>query len=489
MTYEARDLPTQHNAAVRIAQVRVVLCVVNFLVILLDQSIPNRSTLVAYFEAFTAGLLFFTYAVLAHEGLRTKQIPLRLYHYGAPVFDVICASILIMATNGYLSPFNLWFVFAVVAGGYSNDRRLPYFATILGIVAHSLIALIPQHAPLEISTFAVRTGYLFGFAGVLGALQQSLTAAGSAWASMDTLGQRLSRVFETPDVAQALFQALERIAPVRFAELKFKDGRTYRHGPVGHKFVEPEVFLLLHVGTEIAVLTIDWARPLTDFESSMAGLCCDRAGATLARIQVSEGLMKVAAREERIRLADDLHDSYLQTLAAIDLHVEALRSRAKEDRDLDEGLNEIKNIARQAAKEAREAFTPIAEIQSFGPDEVRQLIATRWAGTYDVSISEELEMSEDYWRIVEMMVREGLNNAAKHGGSAHVAIAVEAQQARYVATLVQFGRSLPENFKLGYGLTRLKEAVERVDGHMTLENLKEGGTTLMVSLPRIACKK
>jgi len=466
-----------------------VLCVVNFVVILLDQSIPSRSTLVAYFEAFTAGLLFFTYAVLAHEGLRTKQIPIRLYHFGAPIFDVICASVLIMVTNGYMSPFNLWFVFAVVASGYSNDRRLPYFATILGVVAHTLIAFIPQRLPLEVSTFAVRTGYLFGFAGVLGALQQSLTAAGSAWASMDTLGQRLSRVFETSDVAQALFQALERIAPIRYAELKFKDGRTYRHGKVDHRFVEPEVFLLLHVGTEIGVLTIEWMRPLSDFESSMAALCCDRTGATLARIQVSEGLMKVAAREERIRLADDLHDSYLQTLAAIDLHVEALRHRAKDDKELDDGLTEIKQIARQAAREAREAFTPIAEIQSFGPDEVRQLIATRWAGTYDVLLPDDLELPEEHWRLVEMMVREGLNNAAKHGGSAHVAIAVEVQQVRHVATLVQFGRTLPSRFKLGYGLTRLKEAVERVDGHMSLENLKEGGTILTVSLPRIACKR
>jgi len=169
--------------------------------------------------------------------------------------------------------------------------------------------------------------------------------------------------------------------------------------------------------------------------------------------------------------------------------VEALRHRAKDDKELDDGLTEIKQIARQAAREAREAFTPIAEIQSFGPDEVRQLIATRWAGTYDVLLPDDLELPEEHWRLVEMMVREGLNNAAKHGGSAHVAIAVEVQQVRHVATLVQFGRTLPSRFKLGYGLTRLKEAVERVDGHMSLENLKEGGTILTVSLPRIACKR
>lgn len=484
MTYEARDLPTQLNAAVRIAQVRVVLCVVNFLVILLDQSIPTRATLSAYFEAFTAGLLFFTYAVLSHEGLRTRQISLRTYQWGSPIFDVICASVLILTTDGHLSPFNLWFVFAVVASGFSSDRRLPYFATVLGIVAHSLIALMPQRLPLELSTFAVRTGYLFGFAAVLGALHHSLTVAGNAWASMDQLGKRLARVFETEEVAKALFEALSGLGSYQYAEVAHRNGSRFSVGEFNPKNQNEEVYLMLHIGSEVANLKVQWKRPITDFESSIVTFYCDRAASAIARIQISEGLMSAAAREERLRLADDLHDSYLQTLAAIDLHVEALRGRANQNPTLDEGLTEIKRIARKAAQEAREAFTPIAEIQSFGRSEVLRLIEIRWAGTSDVSIPEDLELSEDYWRIIEMMAKEGLNNAAKHGGSSHVVFAIEAQQVKTVASLVQFGRSLANGFKLGYGLTRLSEAVERVEGHMTLENLNEGGTVLRVVLPK-----
>lgn len=489
MTYEARDLPTQLNAAIRIAQVRVILCVVNFFVILLDTSIPSRSTLAAYFEAFTAGLLFFTYAVLSHEGLRTRQLPLRIYQWGSPIFDVICASILIMTTSGYLSPFNLWFVFAVVASGFSSDRRLPYFATILGIVAHGLIALIPQRLPLELSTFAVRTGYMFGFAAVLGALHHSLTVAGNAWGSMDLLGKRLSRIFEVDEVAKALFEALEGLERYHFAEMKLRNGQTFQNGQLPNRVENEEVYLMLHIGMEIASFRIVWVKPVSDFESSIVTFYCDRVASALARIQISEGLMMAAAREERIRLADDLHDSYLQTLAAIDLHVEALRSRATKDAKLDEGLSEIKRIARQAAKEAREAFIPLADIQAIGRDEVIRLIEIRWAGTSEVAIPKDLEMSEEYWRIVEMMVKEGLNNAAKHGGSSHVVFTLEPQQVKFVASLVQFGRPLPDEFKLGYGLTRLKEMVERVEGHMALENLHEGGTVLRVTLPKKLCKE
>lgn len=489
MTFEARDLPTQHHAAVRIAQVRVILCVLNFFVILLDQSIPSRSTLAAYFEAFTAGLLFFTYAVLAHEGLRTRQISLRLYQYGSPIFDVICASILIMVTNGYLSPFNLWFVFAVVASGFTSDRRLPYFATVLGVIALALIALIPQRLPLQASTFAVRAGYLFGFAAVLGALHHSLTVAGNAWASMDLLGRQLARIYEIPDVAKALFEALRGLAPYQHAALKVRNGETFEDGEKSPRHQETETYLVLHIGTEIAVLEVDWKRTISDFESSIVTFYCDRVASAIARIQISTGLVTVAAREERLRLADDLHDSYLQTLAAIDLHIEAIRTRTKSDPELDEGLSEIKRIARQAAKEAREAFIPIADIQAYGPEEIERLIQGRWAGTSETIIPENLELPEDHWRVLEMMVKEGLNNAAKHGRSSHVVFSIEPQQVKNVASLVQFGRPLSEEFKPGFGLTRLEEALSRVEGHMTLENLNEGGTVLRVALPKVPCKE
>jgi signal transduction histidine kinase len=244
---------------------------------------------------------------------------------------------------------------------------------------------------------------------------------------------------------------------------------------------------LLSVGNEIAHLEAVWKGRLGRLERSLVGLLCDRTASALARVQISEGLVRAATREERLRLADELHDSYLQTLAAVDLHVEAIRAKLGAGQsDVDEKLIEVKQIARRAAKEARETFTPLQEFENYGRDEVLETFATRWAGTSRIRIPESLELEEDQWRVIALMAKEGLHNASKHGRASHVEFSAQDEPDTTVFRLSQTGNMIEGQIRFGYGLSRLKEAVEREGGVLGLENGEQAGTVLTVSLPKRA---
>ena len=80
---------------------------------------------------------------------------MRVYQQVIPLSDVLAASMLIFATEGYLSPFNLWLAITVVAAGFGSAGSVPILTAIVAIFAQVLIATVPQKLPLEHGAFFV----------------------------------------------------------------------------------------------------------------------------------------------------------------------------------------------------------------------------------------------------------------------------------------------------------------------------------------------
>jgi signal transduction histidine kinase len=206
----------------------------------------------------------------------------------------------------------------------------------------------------------------------------------------------------------------------------------------------------------------------------------------MVRIRATQRLAEAAAATERLRLADELHDSCLQTLAAVDMRIEAVRQMtAGPAEPLVGELDALKEVVRHAGSQIRASFQMHGVILDPGPSVVRRIVEERWPSPAEVEIDPTVELSTEQWRALEMFVKEGINNALRHGGGAHLALRLTRARAGSVQCLLRNdGRLLAGTPPFGYGLNRLREQVEAVGGRLAFESDPQGGATLSVMFSR-----
>jgi signal transduction histidine kinase len=219
---------------------------------------------------------------------------------------------------------------------------------------------------------------------------------------------------------------------------------------------------------EIGELTGERPAPFGQREDTLAEIICERGATTLKRINLANELIASAADAERSRIADQLHDTYLQTLAAMDLRAEAAR-QLKSRADVDKELLRLKEIARGAARQAREVIQRATPRSAVGRERIERVLRDRWAGDYDLKMSEDVSLTEGQWRAVEMLLREGLNNAKKHGKASRVTFSIRVMGEKLTIRLEDNGKGAGEVVALGYGLQRLRAVFSEQGGMLALE--------------------
>jgi signal transduction histidine kinase len=84
-------------------------------------------------------------------------------------------------------------------------------------------------------------------------------------------------------------------------------------------------------------------------------------------------------------------------------------------------------------------------------------------------MSEDVELTVGQWRAIEMLLREGLNNAKKHGKATRVDFAIRQIGDKLTIRLEDNGKGAGEVIALGYGLQRLRSVFSEQGGMLTLE--------------------
>ena len=195
-------------------------------------------------------------------------------------------------------------------------------------------------------------------------------------------------------------------------------------------------------------------------------------------------------REERRRVARDLHDVVLQDLSGAlqSLRLTHLRAR-RSGADLDlgeelEALGRATSGLRSAMYDLRhEKERPfVGSVESL-VELNRQLTPGRET-TLEVEegFPEELprEVSVELLRILQ----EALVNVRRHSGARNVAVSLRAGGGTLVAAVVDDGRGFdPASTRTGVGLSAMRERVEGLGGEIEVESRPGGGTSVTVSVP------
>lgn len=471
VTYEAA-------LATRIAGVKLILAILNIAVILIDDTLPAVATPFALVEALSIAGIFAGYSLIVYLALKNHWVSTRSYRVTGPFVDIVFCSLLILGTDGYMSPFNLWLAMSIVASSFSSDQRIVLSATGLAVVLETLIACVPQSIPLDIPVFVVRTGFLLAFGLVIASIGNHIARKSFLLAAMDSYALAAALCDSVPEAADILMANLDRSLTPHSLTLKLDDGSTFSTGLASprHQMVE---YPVESGQARFGILSICPTGSIASDDERLLHTMLDRFCLTLRRVYASEELCRSAAQEARLRLADELHDTHIQTLTAIDLQVEGLIAAPQSEQGVVTGLRRIRNLARESSIHLREfiAEGPVESTDDL--DEIILRARKHWEGSLEIEADESLVLTRAAWVAVGLLLKEGLANAKRHGHADAARFLLARVDEGYSATLLTNGKApvLPLT-KFGYGLTRVSAAVSAAGGQMLLSSPQQGGSSL-----------
>jgi signal transduction histidine kinase len=206
-----------------------------------------------------------------------------------------------------------------------------------------------------------------------------------------------------------------------------------------------------------------------------------------------ETAARLAAAEERARIARELHDIVGHTLSVMVLQVGAIRHKLPnlpdEDRD---ALEDVERTGRTALAEMRRLLGAMrergreAELEPQpGLENLGALIQRVRSAGLPVRVEVEgdpvplpraLDLSA--YRILQ----EGLTNVLKHAGASHAEVVVRHQADVLQLEVRDDGDGPADSDALGHGLVGIRERVKLYDGEMTAGPANGGGFVLTASL-------
>lgn len=202
--------------------------------------------------------------------------------------------------------------------------------------------------------------------------------------------------------------------------------------------------------------------------------------------------------DERQRLAREIHDTLAQGFASIVLHLEAAEAVLPPGyAPVQHHLDQARRTARDSLGEARRrvwALRP-ASLEHSSLAQALTRLATRWSEEAGVPARVVLAeaaagLHPEHEVTLLRAAQEGLANARKHARATVVTLTLTIMSDLVTLDIQDDGAGFepalvdpPEADGGGFGLTSLRERVERLDGTLTIESAPGGGTTIAIALP------
>ncbi|WP_329248001.1 sensor histidine kinase [Actinoallomurus sp. NBC_01490] len=197
---------------------------------------------------------------------------------------------------------------------------------------------------------------------------------------------------------------------------------------------------------------------------------------------------RLAANEERLRIARDLHDLLGHTLSLIVLKSEVATRLA--ERDLDRSvaeIHDIETVARQALADVREAISGYRQRNL--TDELENARSVLAADDVELTIKAAgTPLPDPVDGLFGWAVREGVTNIVRHAHAHTATISVRRQDATAVLEIVDdgAGEAATGETPAGNGLRGLSERVTASGGTVDAGPRPDGGFRLTVRAPLTA---
>jgi signal transduction histidine kinase len=213
-------------------------------------------------------------------------------------------------------------------------------------------------------------------------------------------------------------------------------------------------------------------------------------------LALSKTAGEVAALAERRRLAQDVHDGLLQSLATHILRLESCRKQLlNSPQGLDSELRSIEDDTRSSMKVIRE-FLAGKDIKSFPTgmlleklrDDLKFLRDGLGLRVVLEIVPQELNLREAVEQDLYLVLREGLMNIARHSHASRADVTLTQTDSEIRGSLSDDGVGFEPIEKWsgeGVGLSSMKERIEKLGGELTIQSSPGGGARISFVLPLV----
>lgn len=201
--------------------------------------------------------------------------------------------------------------------------------------------------------------------------------------------------------------------------------------------------------------------------------------------EANETIRELSKREERMRIARDLHDTLGHTLSLITLKSQLVGKLIT--KDIERAKDEVKAIertSRSALSQVRELVSDMRTITI--AEELMEAEAILKAAGISYVFKGEITLTDIpllTQNILSMCLREAVTNVVKHSHAKTCLIQVEEKAGEIRLCIHDNGRGMSTNNHTGNGLKGISERLELIDG--SVEASTDGGTKLVITVPII----
>jgi signal transduction histidine kinase len=304
-------------------------------------------------------------------------------------------------------------------------------------------------------------------------------------------GRRLADAADVTALLQTLADELGGGLGLSYVEITDELGRPLAlHGVPGPA---PEELPLTAYGTPVGALRWSGSRLrghdralLTDVAHQLGGVV--HAAALLTVVRTAQERQVLAREEERKRLRRDLHDGLGPALAALTLHVDALRNRL-DSPAVDADLLHLRSGIQGTVRDVRrmvEGLRPPALDELGLSGAVEQLADRLTAGT-DLVVDAEIDGPLALPAAVEVaayrVAQEALTNVVRHAGAHRACVLIRVDGGELVLEVTDDGTGTPAPRDGGVGLGSMRERAEELGGRLEVEGRPGLGTRVVARLP------
>jgi len=215
----------------------------------------------------------------------------------------------------------------------------------------------------------------------------------------------------------------------------------------------------------------------------------DEGHRTQESLQLVSTRLLNAQEQERSRIGRELHDDINQRLAMLSLELEELQEnpseiepRVKElRRQMAEVSNDVQALSHDLHSSKLEYLGVVAGMKSWCKEFAeRQRMQIDFES--DVPSTVPLEIGVTLFRIMQ----EALHNVIKHSGAREVKVQLQEDSSEIHLIVSDLGRGFdPEAASQGQGLglTSMRERIRLLNGTISIESKRSGGTTIYARVP------
>ncbi|ULO07242.1 sensor histidine kinase [Paenibacillus sp. 19GGS1-52] len=209
--------------------------------------------------------------------------------------------------------------------------------------------------------------------------------------------------------------------------------------------------------------------------------------------QANEVIKELVKREERMRIARDLHDTLGHTLSLITLKSQLVEKLVTKDAARAQAeAREIQRTSRAALRQVRELVSEMRAISVVEElAEVGEMLRTADI-TLEVGGDFSLEGVSDLTQnILSLCIKEAVTNIVKHSEASICRIGIGKTLGEVQITIEDNGIGLhcPEGGTRGHqegnGMKGMAERLSLIDGSLSLNSEEGGGTKLVVVVPMV----